>query len=93
MTVAPSGAPRILVYGAGAVGQFVGGALARAGHDVTLLARPALRAALARRPLLIEQPDAATRASNAAAARARGRRDTHDLLGRPCWGWALIVLQ
>jgi 2-dehydropantoate 2-reductase len=47
----PAGA--VLVYGAGAVGQFVGGALALAGNDVTLLARSALHEALARAPLVI----------------------------------------
>jgi len=43
----------ILIYGAGAVGQFLGGTLALAGQEVVLLARPALRAALAARPLTI----------------------------------------
>lgn len=43
----------VLIYGAGAVGQFLGGTLALAGQQVVLLARPALRAALAVRPLAI----------------------------------------
>lgn len=43
----------ILIYGAGAVGQFLGGTLALAGQEVVLLARPALRAALVARPLTI----------------------------------------
>jgi 2-dehydropantoate 2-reductase len=43
----------ILIYGAGAVGQFLGGTLALAGQEVVLLARPALRAALDARPLTI----------------------------------------
>jgi len=43
----------VLIYGAGAVGQFLGGTLALAGQDVVLLARPALRVALAARPLTI----------------------------------------
>ena len=38
----------VLIYGAGAVGQFIGGTLALAGRDVTFLARPTLRDALAR---------------------------------------------
>lgn len=45
----------ILIYGAGAVGQFVGVTLALAGQDVTLLARPALRDALARHPLVLDR--------------------------------------
>lgn len=44
----------ILIYGAGAVGQYLGGSLALAGRDVTLLARPALRAALAIAPLTLD---------------------------------------
>lgn len=50
----------ILIYGAGAVGQFVGGSLALAGEAVTLLGRPALCAALADRPLRLawEHPPA-----------------------------------
>jgi 2-dehydropantoate 2-reductase len=49
---APHAGP-ILIYGAGAVGQFLGGSLALAGQEVVLLARPALRAALDARPLTI----------------------------------------
>ena len=39
---------RVLVYGAGAVGSLLGGCLARAGAEVTLLARPAHAAAVTR---------------------------------------------
>jgi len=48
----------VLIYGAGAVGQFIGGTLALAGRDVTFLARPTVRDALARAPLTItaDQP-------------------------------------
>lgn len=49
MSAAPVGP--ILIYGAGAVGQFVGGTLAGVGHAVTLLGRPALCAALDNAPL------------------------------------------
>ncbi len=54
---AGAGGP-VLIYGAGAVGQFLGGSLALAGREVVLLARPGLRAALARAPLtlLAERP-------------------------------------
>ena len=34
--------PRIVVAGAGSIGCYVGGCLALAGRDVTLLLRPAL---------------------------------------------------
>src|SRR4051812_6112101 len=45
------GAPnmRIIVMGSGGVGGFFGGELARAGHDVTFVARGAHRAALRER--------------------------------------------
>ena len=44
---------RILVFGAGAVGQGVGGFLAAAGHPTTLLLRPRYREALAREGLRV----------------------------------------
>ena len=44
---------RILIFGAGAVGQGVGGLLASAGHDVTLIVRPRFREALAERGLRV----------------------------------------
>ena len=47
---------RIVVVGAGAVGSVVGGLLARAGQDVTLVGRPAHVAAIQRDGLVIEQP-------------------------------------
>ncbi|UWR38584.1 MULTISPECIES: 2-dehydropantoate 2-reductase [Sulfitobacter] len=39
-----SDGPRIVVAGAGAIGCFIGGLLAGAGHSVTLLARPRIQA-------------------------------------------------
>ncbi|HEX5504413.1 MAG TPA: 2-dehydropantoate 2-reductase [Thermomicrobiales bacterium] len=75
MTAPPA---RIVVYGAGAVGQFVGGALALAGHDVTLLGRPALRDALAGRPLALERAGAVSE-----AAPVRAVADLADLAGAP----------
>jgi len=48
---------RTLIYGAGAIGGYVGGLLAKAGNDVTLLARGAQAAALERDGLSIEWPD------------------------------------
>lgn len=47
---------RILVYGAGAVGGFVGGILTAAGADVTLVARGAQFEALSRKGLILEGP-------------------------------------
>jgi 2-dehydropantoate 2-reductase len=47
---------RILVYGAGAIGGFLGGILTRAGADVTLLARGAQYEALSKRGLILEGP-------------------------------------
>jgi len=46
-TVPAQASPRIAVMGAGAVGCYYGGMLARAGLDVTLVARPAHVAAIA----------------------------------------------
>jgi len=45
---------RILVYGAGAVGGFIGGILTAAGADVTLVARGAQHDAMAQRGLILE---------------------------------------
>ena len=47
---------RILVYGAGSVGGFLGGILTAAGADVTLVARGAQFDALSQRGLLLEGP-------------------------------------
>ena len=63
----PRTVSRILVYGAGAVGQYVGGRLALAGHDLTFLGRPALRAALADRPLAVVEADGRERGARVAA--------------------------
>ena len=46
--------PRIAVFGVGAVGGYFGGALARAGHDVTFIARGRTAVALRRHGLRIE---------------------------------------
>ena len=47
---------RIVIYGAGAVGAYLGGILAAAGRDVTLVARGAQHDALAQRGLIMEGP-------------------------------------
>ena len=48
------GVLRICVYGAGAVGCYFGGLLARAGHDVTFVGRPAHVDAINRHGLILE---------------------------------------
>jgi 2-dehydropantoate 2-reductase len=49
---------KIAVMGAGAVGCYFGARLARAGHDVTLIARPTHVEAIARHGLIFESGDA-----------------------------------
>ena len=53
--------PRIVVAGAGSIGCYVGGCLALAGRDVTLLLRPALAEIIAGRGLRISDLDGADR--------------------------------
>ncbi|MEQ9334140.1 2-dehydropantoate 2-reductase [Thalassobaculum sp.] len=48
------GALRVCVFGAGAVGCYFGGLMARAGHDVTFVGRPAHVDAINRHGLLLE---------------------------------------
>jgi 2-dehydropantoate 2-reductase len=50
---------RFAVVGAGAIGSWLGGALARAGHDVAFLARGAALEAIRTHGLRIEHPDEA----------------------------------
>jgi 2-dehydropantoate 2-reductase len=51
---------RIVVVGAGAIGGFVGGKLAAAGHDVVFVDRPAFAQAVRDKGLRIIEPDKAT---------------------------------
>jgi 2-dehydropantoate 2-reductase len=60
---------RIVVLGAGAVGAYYGGQLARAGHEVTCFARGATLAALRERGLQIRTPEGAFPARVAATDR------------------------
>jgi 2-dehydropantoate 2-reductase len=48
---------RVAVMGAGAVGCYYGGLLARAGHEVVLIARPQHVAAIRRQGLLMDLPE------------------------------------
>ncbi|HEX6417269.1 MAG TPA: 2-dehydropantoate 2-reductase [Acidimicrobiales bacterium] len=54
-----TGGVRIVVLGAGAVGGLIGGRLAGAGHDVTLVARGQHLRAMQRRGLTLRSPDGA----------------------------------
>lgn len=60
---------RIAVAGAGSVGCYVGGCLALAGRDVTLLLRPALAEAIARHGLRLSGLDGTDRLIEPAAVR------------------------
>lgn len=60
---------RIVVAGAGSIGCYVGGCLARAGRDVTLLLRPALASAIAQHGLRISDLTGADHVLAAAAIR------------------------
>src|SRR5574338_199437 len=48
---------RFIVIGAGGIGAYFGGELARAGHDVTMFARGAHLDALRRQGLTVRTPD------------------------------------
>ena len=48
---------RVLVFGAGAIGSFLGHRLAAAGHDVTLVGRPGYVRAVQQRGLILEESD------------------------------------
>ena len=61
---------RVIVLGAGAVGAYYGGLLARAGHEVTCFARGANLAAIAERGLEIRTPEGVFRARVTATDRA-----------------------
>jgi 2-dehydropantoate 2-reductase len=71
-------APRFVIVGAGAIGGTVGGALARSGADVVLVARGAHAQALAERGLLLRTPDGAFEIPVAAAGGPDDVRLTTD---------------
>jgi 2-dehydropantoate 2-reductase len=48
---------RVLVFGAGAIGSFLGHRLATAGHDVTLIGRPAYVCAVQEHGLILEEQE------------------------------------
>jgi len=53
---------RVAVMGAGAVGCYYGAVLAKAGHPVTLIGRPALAEAVAERGLVLDTAQGRDRA-------------------------------
>jgi 2-dehydropantoate 2-reductase len=60
---------RIVVAGAGSIGCYLGGCLALAGRDVTLLLRPALAASIARHGLRVSDLNGADRLAAPSAVR------------------------
>ena len=72
--------PRVAVLGAGAVGGFYGGMLARAGAPVTLIGRPAQADAIARDGLVVEWADRRETIRVAAAAGPEAARDADVVL-------------
>ncbi len=75
-----SGWPRIAVLGAGAVGAFYGGMLARAGAPVTLIGRPAQADAITRDGLTVEWADRRETIRVAAAVDPAAARDAEVVL-------------
>jgi len=72
--------PRVAVLGAGAVGGFYGGMLARAGAPVTLIGRPAQADAIARDGLVVEWADRRETIRVAAAANPAAVHDADLVL-------------
>ena len=58
---------RVLIIGAGAVGTFVGARLALARHDVTLVGRPGLAAAVRADGLTLIEPPGSRRTTDVRA--------------------------
>ncbi len=54
---------RVLVYGAGAIGSYLGGSLALAGEEVSFIARPAQAEVLNSNGLTLQAPDGQTQAA------------------------------
>ena len=54
---------KILVFGAGAIGTYIGGSLAHAGHQAVFLERPEVAASLRQNGIRIEKPAAGTSAA------------------------------
>jgi 2-dehydropantoate 2-reductase len=76
----PAARPRVAVMGAGAVGSYFGGMLARAGIDVTFIARPAHADAIQRAGLFMDTVTFQERVRAAAFADPAGARDADFVL-------------
>ncbi|MGA8221003.1 MAG: 2-dehydropantoate 2-reductase [Candidatus Acidiferrales bacterium] len=72
--------PRVAVLGAGAVGSYFGGMLARAGVDVTLIARPAHVEAIRRNGLFLDTVTFQEHVSVAASTDVSAARDADFVL-------------
>lgn len=72
--------PRIVVVGAGAVGSFFGALLARAGHPVTLIGRPAHVEAIARDGLRVQMHEREIRVELHATTEIEAVRDAETVL-------------
>jgi len=71
---------KIAIVGAGGVGGFLGAVLARAGHSVTLLARPAHVAAIKERGLQLESRQFGNFTASVAATDEAARLGRNDLV-------------
>jgi len=80
MSVAAQDWPRVAVMGAGAVGSYFGGMLARAGAPVTLIGRRAHLEAIAREGLLIDSIHFQERVDVAASTEAKAARGAQLVL-------------
>jgi 2-dehydropantoate 2-reductase len=81
---------RILIYGAGAVGSFIGGHLALAGHDVTLLGRARLAEAVSSSGLVVRQADGSERVVSQQIRATSSLPDA--LLGAP-YDWIAFTMK
>jgi 2-dehydropantoate 2-reductase len=63
---------RLLVYGAGAIGTYIGGSLAAAGHTVRFLARPAAADAIRASGLCLQSSGSSTHIGNISVATSPG---------------------
>jgi 2-dehydropantoate 2-reductase len=69
---------RVLIIGAGAVGTFVGARLALAGHDVTLVGRPGLAAAVRGGGLTLIEPSGSRYTADVSAVDSLAAAFTHS---------------